>query len=625
VNGTPQYKIGPGDVLEIALPKGAPQEKVTATVKRTGTVTVPAGIPREPGRPPEAQYVPKEVTENETFLTVNGTPQYKIGPGDVLEIALPKGAPQEKVTATVKRTGTIEVAGVEVEVAGLTTEQAGGRLREALAPFYVRPQVEVAVKEYTSKTATVLGAVSRAGIFPLTGRTTLTELLLKAGGPTGNADQESVRITQPDGQVYTVNLTQLVLQGRLRQEPVLDAGSVVFLPEKAPEPRRVPVGEGIEVNVTGLTLEQAGGRLREALAPFYVRPQVEVAVKEYTSKTATVLGAVSRAGIFPLTGRTTLTELLLKAGGPTGNADQESVRITQPDGQVYTVNLTQLVLQGRLRQEPVLDAGSVVFLPEKAPEPRRVPVWEGIEVEVAGLTTEQAEGRLREALAPFYVRPQVEVTVKEYTSKKATVLGAVASRAGIFPLTGRTTLSDLLIKAGGPAANADLESVRVTQPDGQVYTVNLTQLVLQGRLRQEPVLDAGSVVFVPEKAPEAQRRVYILGEVRSPGGQPFTPNLTMTQALGQAGGATDLAVSSSARVIRGDLQKPTLIAADFDKVLKDGDLRFDVPLQSGDIIYVPRSPIGDWNAFMAKLQPTLGILSLGGGTAVTFKSLVTSP
>ncbi|MBI4379571.1 MAG: SLBB domain-containing protein, partial [candidate division NC10 bacterium] len=246
----------------------------------------------------------------------------------------------------------------------------------------------------------------------------------------------------------------------------------------------------------------------------------------------------------------------------------------------------------------------------------------GIEVAVAGLTIEQTDGKLREALAPFYVKPQVEVLVKEYNSKKATVLGAVASRAGNFPLTGRTTLSDLLLKAGGPAANADLESVRVTQPDGQVYTVNLIQLVLQGRLRQEPVLDAGTVVFVPEKAPEGPKRVFILGEVRSPGSQPFTPNLTMAQALGQAGGATDLAVSSSARVIRGDLQKPVLIAADFDKVLKDGDLRFDVPLQAGDILYVPRSPIGDWNALLAKLSPTFSFLTLGGGSAQTFKSLI---
>lgn len=249
----------------------------------------------------------------------------------------------------------------------------------------------------------------------------------------------------------------------------------------------------------------------------------------------------------------------------------------------------------------------------------------GVEVKVAGLTGEQAEEKLREALASFYVSPQAEVLVKEYASKKATILGAVSARAGAFPLTGRTTLTDLIVKAGGPAATADLEDVRVTDPDGQVYTVNLLQLMLQGKLRQGPVLDAGSVVFVPEKPPELPKRVFILGEVRNPGGQPFTPNLTMAQALGQAGGATDLAVSSSARVIRGDPRNPVLIAADFNKVLRDGDLRFDVPLQAGDIIYVPRSSIGDWNAFMAKLRPTLEFLNIGGSTATLYKQLITPP
>ena len=274
-----------------------------------------------------------------------------------------------------------------------------------------------------------------------------------------------------------------------------------------------------------------------------------------------------------------------------------------------------------------------IVLPQGAPQEKiSVPVKRngavviaGVAVKVAGLTVEQAEGRLREALAPFYVNPQVDVLVKEHASKKVTVLGAVVSRGGAFPLSGRTTVTDALVKAGGPAPNADLESVRVTQPDGEIRTVNLLQLVLQGRLKQEPVLDAGSVVFVPEKPSEVPKRVFILGEVRSPGGQPYAPNLTMAQALGQAGGPTDFAVSSSARVIRGDPKNPVLIAADFDRILKDGDFRFDVPLQPGDIIYVPRSPIGDWNAFMAKLRPTMDFLNVGASTAIQYKQLITPP
>src|SRR5574337_739313 len=194
--------LPPGTVLPPALPAPA----------------APIGGALEVGRPAEP-YAAKEVTENATFITVDGTPQYKIGPGDVLDILLPQGAPQEKVSAPVKRNGAIVVAGVAVKVAGLTAEQAEGRLREALAPFYVNPQVEVLVKEHASKKVTVLGAVaSRGGAFPLSGRTTVTDMLVKAGGPAANADLESVRVTQPDGEVHTVNLLQLVLQGRLKQD-----------------------------------------------------------------------------------------------------------------------------------------------------------------------------------------------------------------------------------------------------------------------------------------------------------------------------------------------------------------------------------------------------------------------
>ncbi|MBI4382312.1 MAG: hypothetical protein HY574_14135, partial [candidate division NC10 bacterium] len=68
-----------------SLPPGTvqPSALIASATQRVG--------PPEPARPPEAQYVPEEVTENETFITLNGTPQYKVGPGDVLEIFLPKG------------------------------------------------------------------------------------------------------------------------------------------------------------------------------------------------------------------------------------------------------------------------------------------------------------------------------------------------------------------------------------------------------------------------------------------------------------------------------------------------------------------------------------------------------
>lgn len=231
-----------------------------------------------------------------------------------------------------------------------------------------------------------------------------------------------------------------------------------------------------------------------------------------------------------------------------------------------------------------------------------------VEVKVEGLTADQAAERVRQGLSKLYREPRVEILVKEYNSKRATVFGAVANRGAIVPLTGRVTLIESIIKAGGLSPTADLERVVLTRPDGQTYTVNFPELVARGALAEQPILDAGDIVLVQEKPAVEGQRIFVLGEVKNPGAFPYGPGLTSTRALGLAGGTSDVAVSESARVIRGGLDSPQLIAADFDRVFREGDPQHDVPLLPGDIVYVPRSAIGNWNAFLAKLRPTLDFL-----------------
>ncbi len=35
----------------------------------------------------------------------------------------------------------------------------------------------------------------------------------------------------------------------------------------------------------------------------------------------------------------------------------------------------------------------------------------------------------------------------------------------------------------------------------------------------------------------------------------------------------------------------------------------DLPLQAGDIIYVPQGPLADWNDAIALIAPTIGLIS----------------
>jgi polysaccharide export outer membrane protein len=230
-------------------------------------------------------------------------------------------------------------------------------------------------------------------------------------------------------------------------------------------------------------------------------------------------------------------------------------------------------------------------------------------VSVGGRSAEQAAGAIERFVAQFYRQPRVEVLVKEFTSKKITVLGAVGAGGGVVPLTGRTTLNEALVKAGGFRPTAALEAIQIRRGGRQVYTVNLFQ-ALRGEEPAEIVLDAGDLVYVPERAAAEEQRLFVFGEVKSPGAYPYTSGMRLSRALALAGGPTDVAVFESARIIRGTIERPQLLEADFERVLRGGDLRADLVLEPSDIIYVPRSAIGNWNAFLAKLRPTLDFITL---------------
>jgi len=87
---------------------------------------------------------------------------------------------------------------------------------------------------------------------------------------------------------------------------------------------------------------------------------------------------------------------------------------------------------------------------------------------------------------------------------------------------------------------------------------------------------------------------------------------TVGQLLAQVG-FNDVAVLDDIRVIRGDARKPEVIPVDLQRFFQYGDRSQDIVLKDNDIVFVPRQRIGDWNAFLAKINQTL-LLLLGSQT-----------
>jgi polysaccharide export outer membrane protein len=130
-----------------------------------------------------------------------------------------------------------------------------------------------------------------------------------------------------------------------------------------------------------------------------------------------------------------------------------------------------------------------------------------------------------------------------------------------------------------------------------------------------------SVDLIPREWRE--KKIFILGEVKNPGVYNLSAGLTLMQALTMAGGYTDTAVLKDMRIIRGDFDNPKLIRINMKKTAKGKDAK-DILLAQNDVVFVPRSAIGDWNAFIKKIRPTVELLAIpahGASTAASIKDL----
>ncbi|MCX7022623.1 MAG: polysaccharide export protein [bacterium] len=100
-------------------------------------------------------------------------------------------------------------------------------------------------------------------------------------------------------------------------------------------------------------------------------------------------------------------------------------------------------------------------------------------------------------------------------------------------------------------------------------------------------------------------RVYVLGEVKDPGLYTYRVRMSLIEALAAASGFSGNPVKSEVAIIRVLPDVTRLYLVDVRGILEEGLANLDVPLAAGDIVYVPRTFIGDWNEFLNNIAPTL--------------------
>ena len=183
--------------------------------------------------PPPSDYPTQEVYAEDTTL----------GPRDEFEVRVFR---HEEMSGTysVSEEGTINFPEIGiVEVRGKTPAQVEQEIQARLADGYlVDPSVSVLVKEYKSKTISVLGQVRKPTTIPYAAGMSIVDAISQAGGFTPMARKNAVKVTRTelaaaDGgkpEAKTVSFTvpvESIANGKARPF-FLRPGDTIFVPER---------------------------------------------------------------------------------------------------------------------------------------------------------------------------------------------------------------------------------------------------------------------------------------------------------------------------------------------------------------------------------------------------------
>ena len=426
---------------------------------------------------------------------------YRLGPGDEVYIDV-WGASQQRFECTVSPEGVINIENFgPVQVSGLTVAQTNARLRSTLGARYAGSDVRLTVGQTRTITVDVMGEVKTPGTYTLSAFSTVFHALYMAGGTNDIGTLRNIKVFRNGRQITTCDIYDYILNGNMKGNVRLQPGDVVVVGSYE-------------------CLVQVTGKVKR---PMY-----------YEMKSTESVGT-----------------LLRYAGGFTGDAYDQLVRLIRKSGGQLSVFSLDEFERGNFQ---LADGDSVA----------------------------------------------VDSTLQRYRNM-VEVKGAVF-RTGKYQMDGSITTVRQLIEAAGGLCEDAMKTRAVLHRLTDERRLQVVQVDLQGILAHtapDIALRNEDVLFIPSRSYLiGEQKLSIHGEVVYPGEYDFAENTTLEDFILQAGGLTDaasLVKVDVSRRIRNQMatESSDKIAESYTFKLKDGFVVDGTPgfvLQPYDEVYVRRSP-----------------------------------
>lgn len=273
--------------------------------------------------------------EQPTSAVVNDN--YRIGPGDVIDIVVAKNEALSRTGVRISDRGTLQLSMLDEDIpaACMTERQLANQIKEKYKKYIINPFINVAVREFNANPVALIGSVNSPGRFQIQRPTKVLELLALVNGPSANAGT-SIEII------------------RTSNRPYCDGGTLVRNPDAGEDIILLPLAETLKGVETANPVVRAGDILR-------VTEQVEV-----KKVNAYIQGNVKSSLTISLADPVTLSQAVAMAGGLAPDAVSEKIVIRR--SVPNSINRNEIIVnlkainQGK-RDDVLLEANDIIDVP----------------------------------------------------------------------------------------------------------------------------------------------------------------------------------------------------------------------------------------------------------------------
>lgn len=158
--------------------------------------------------------------------------EYRIGPGDVLDIGVWKNPDLQKQLAVLPD-GRIHFPLVkEIQAAGLTVGELEAKILEKLTKYIPEPDLSISIAQVNSLMIYVIGKVNKPGRFPLNSDIDVLQALALAGGLNAFAKEKEISVFRKSNSgtaIFTFNYDDVSQGEKLEQNIMLERGDVIVV------------------------------------------------------------------------------------------------------------------------------------------------------------------------------------------------------------------------------------------------------------------------------------------------------------------------------------------------------------------------------------------------------------